>query len=287
MRRLRNRYRLVILKDNDLAEKASFSIRGFNVVAFFSVVLLITFLLFWALFSYTPLVYFLPVSNQLKKERKLTQLARRADSLNKVIKDQQVYFDNIQTVLKGQVPESDKSRMKPTPETLKNRSSQLQAQNDLNTDSLLKGTKVSREGYSFLSSESAQRKFNTPLEAINFFPPLKGVVTNDYNTTENHFAIDVVAPANTTIKAAKGGTVIYTGWSATTGHTMILQHNHNLLSVYKHNSELLKDIGSFVKAGEAIGVVGTSGKLSTGPHLHFELWKAGTPLNPSTYIDFD
>ncbi len=287
MRRLRNRYRLVILKDNDLAEKASFSIRGFNVVAFLSVVLLVTFFLFWALFSYTPLVYFLPVSNQLKKERKLTQLAHRADSLNKVVKDQQSYLNNIRTVLKGNVPENDKSRMKPKPETLRSRSSRLKDQNDLKTDSLLKGTQVAGEGYRFLSPNSAERKNNRTLETINFYPPLKGVVTNDYNSTKNHFAIDVVAPANTTIKAVKGGTVVYTGWSATTGHTMILQHSRNLLSVYKHNSELLKDIGSFVRAGEAIGVVGTSGKLSTGPHLHFELWNAGSPLNPSAYIDFD
>lgn len=287
MRRLRNRYRLVILKDNDLAEKASFSIKGFNVVAFFSVVLVVTFLLFWALFSYTPLVYFLPVSNQLQKERKLTQLARRADSLTEVIKDQQVYFNNIKTVLKGNVPKSDKSRMKPTPETLRSRSNPLKGKNDLKTDSLLKRTQVTGEGYRFLSPNSVESDNKKTLEAISFFPPLKGVVTNDYNSAENHYAIDVVAPANTTIKAVKGGTVVYTGWSASTGHTIILQHNHNLLSVYKHNSELLKDIGSFVRAGEAIGVVGTSGKLSTGPHLHFELWNAGSPLNPSDYIDFN
>lgn len=286
MRRLKNRYRLVILKDNDLAEKASLSIRGFNIVALVSVIILIMFFLFWGLFSYTPLIYFLPVDNQLKEERKLSQLARKADSLNQAIKDQQAYFKNVKTILKGEVPESDKDRMAGVNDSLKARSSPLEASGDLNADSMLRGPD-NRENNLQLLPSAARKPKAADLEAINFFPPLKGVVTNRYDTVQNHYAVDVVAPANSKIKAVKAGTVIYTGWSSTTGYTLVLQHHQNLLSVYKHNSELLKDVGSFAEAGDAIGVVGTSGKLSTGPHLHFELWKAGSQLNPAEYIDFD
>ena len=285
MKRLKHRYRLVILQDTDLAEKASFSIKGLNVVAFLSVVLLITFFIFWGLFSYTPLVNLLPVSDHLKKEQQLSQLARKADSLNEVIQQQQTYFENVKTILKGDVPESDKSRMTNSRDTLKARSNPLQASAKVNADSLLKGPPTAGEDLRLLP-EATEVPKAFALEAINFFPPLKGVVTNGFDPGKGHYAVDVVAPADTRIKAAKAGTVIYTGWSAKTGHTLVLQHHHNTLSVYKHNSELLKDIGSFVETGEAIGVVGTSGELSTGPHLHFELWKGGSPLNPTRYIEF-
>lgn len=286
-RRLRNRYRLVILKDYDLAEKASFSIRGANIVAFFSIILVVTFVLFWVLFSFTPLMYLLPVSDQIQKEKQLTKLAKKTDSLNKVIENQRSYFNNIKTILKGKVPDSGKKALADSDkENLKSRSTPIQAREDLQQDSLLKPGIDNRSDINLLP-ESEEQTSTISLEELTFFPPLEGLITSEYDGSAGHYAVDVVAPANSEIKATKDGTVIYTGWSATTGYTMVIQHKANLISVYKHNSELLRNVGSFVKAGESIGIVGTSGKLSTGPHLHFELWQNGTPVDPEVYINFD
>ena len=287
MRRLKNRYRLVILKDNDLAEKASFFITGLNVLAFLSIVLVMTFVLFWALFSYTPLVYFLPVSEQLSKERELNRLARTTDSLTQVIEDRQSYFNNIKTILKGGVPDTNRKAITPVDKELKSRKAPFRTEKALNPDTLPKlSMPNSKPSDNLLTNQTNQVSTVSP-EQISFFPPLEGLVTAEYQDASDHFAVDVVAPANSRINAVKDGHVIYTGWSASTGHVIMIQHDFNLISVYKHSSELLKNVGSFVQSGESIAVVGTSGNLSTGPHLHFELWKNGAPLDPQAYINFE
>jgi murein DD-endopeptidase MepM/ murein hydrolase activator NlpD len=287
LRRLRNRYRLVILKDYDLAEKASFSIKGANVIAFFSIILVVTFLLFWALFSYTPMVYFLPISNQIQKERELSQLARTTDSLTRVIKQRETYFNNIKTILRGKVPDTTAKaaaavNKKPEPRETSSGSDGLLSQDTLPNPL----DKQGRQGYTLLPTGNPQNS-TVPLDQLAFFPPLEGLVTAEYQDTEDHYAVDVVAPADSRIKAVKDGHVIHTGWSTSAGHTIMIQHAFDLISIYKHNSELLENVGSFVKAGDPIGIVGTSGNLSTGPHLHFELWRNGVPVDPQAYISFE
>jgi murein DD-endopeptidase MepM/ murein hydrolase activator NlpD len=122
---------------------------------------------------------------------------------------------------------------------------------------------------------------------VAFFSPMTGVVTSHFNREEKHFGIDIVADNNSVIKATSDGTVIYSDWTVENGYCIGIQHNGNLFSVYKHNAVLLKDDGDFVSAGEPIAIYGNSGSLSTGPHLHFEIWYNGTPLNPEDYISFE
>ena len=97
----------------------------------------------------------------------------------------------------------------------------------------------------------------------------------------------ILAPENERVSAILDGTVIFTGWTVETGNVIQIMHPNNLISTYKHNAKLLKQMGNHVKAGEAIATVGNSGELTTGPHLHFELWYNGIPLNPETYISFE
>ena len=120
----------------------------------------------------------------------------------------------------------------------------------------------------------------------NFFNPLKGIITTEFNLSAKHYGVDIVAKRNETVNATLDGTVIFSDWTVETGYVISIQHKGNYISVYKHNSVLLKHEGSFVKAGEPIAIVGESGELSTGPHLHFELWYNGTPVNPKEYIAF-
>ena len=98
--------------------------------------------------------------------------------------------------------------------------------------------------------------------------------------------MDVVANKDEAIKAIQDGTVVFTGWTVETGYVIALQHPGNIVSVYKHNSVLLKKEGNIVRAGESIAIIGESGELSTGPHLHFEIWINGNPMDPKDYVVF-
>lgn len=124
------------------------------------------------------------------------------------------------------------------------------------------------------------------MSTVLFFSPLKGMVSSKYNPVEQHFGVDITAPANEPVKAALNGTVLFSGWTSETGYVIGIQHDNNLVSMYKHNSALLKKTGTLVQAGEVIAIVGNSGELSSGPHLHFELWHNGNPVNPQEYMVF-
>jgi murein DD-endopeptidase MepM/ murein hydrolase activator NlpD len=122
---------------------------------------------------------------------------------------------------------------------------------------------------------------------LNFFPPVNGMLSNGFNAQEKHFAVDITAAVDSPVKAVANGTVILSEWTAETGYVIILEHGDGLLSIYKHNGKLLKSQGEIVQAGEVIASVGNTGELTTGPHLHFELWSHGNPMNPSDYLDFN
>ena len=120
----------------------------------------------------------------------------------------------------------------------------------------------------------------------HFFPPVEGIVTQSFDEKKRHYGTDIVAKANAKVAAVLDGVVIFTDWTVKTGYVIQVQHTNDLISVYKHNSILLKKQGDYVRAGEVLGVVGNTGEESSGPHLHFELWRAGNPLNPENFIKF-
>ena len=124
------------------------------------------------------------------------------------------------------------------------------------------------------------------LHEIFFYSPLTGLVSDRYNVSEGHFGVDVVAKKNEPVKAVADGTVIFASWTQDSGHVIAIQHRSNLISVYKHNAELLKKVGNFVSGGEIISIVGNTGELTDGPHLHFELWNDGNPVNPEDFVSF-
>ena len=149
-------------------------------------------------------------------------------------------------------------------------------------DSLLR--KMVEEEEQFNIPVEGRRRLN--LESLNFFIPIKGLVTQDFNPEEEHLGIDIVAKENEVIKATQDGRVIFAEWTAETGYVMIIQHAEKFISVYKHNSALLKAQGQDVSSGEPIAIIGNSGELSSGPHLHFELWYNGYAVDPQEYISF-
>ena len=136
--------------------------------------------------------------------------------------------------------------------------------------------------------EDKYNLFDSETNSSNFvlFPPVNGTISEGYNLEERHFAVDVVVPETTPVKATADGIVIFAEWTVSTGFVIIVEHSNELISIYKHNGSITKDQGDLVKAGEVIALSGNTGELSTGPHLHFELWSKGYPINPTNFIDF-
>ena len=124
------------------------------------------------------------------------------------------------------------------------------------------------------------------INKLHFYCPLRGAVTNRFDASGNHYGVDIVSNLNEPILSILDGTVVFSGWTLEAGYIIGIQHRNNLISIYKHNSQLLKEMGNRVRAGEAIAIIGNTGEYTTGPHLHFELWHNGKPLNPNDYIVF-
>jgi len=139
-----------------------------------------------------------------------------------------------------------------------------------------------KQDYGSQDSRSGTRN----LRNFTFFTPLRGIVTSEFDPKQKHYGIDIVSVQREAVKATLDGVVIFTGWTLETGYTMVIQHHNDLVSVYQHNSTLLKEKGSYVKAGDPVAVVGSTGKLSTGPHLHLEIWYQGVAINPADFIAF-
>jgi len=132
-------------------------------------------------------------------------------------------------------------------------------------------------------------KLSNPISLDHYYfcNPLEGEVSAAFNLEIKHFGIDIVAPENSAVKSILDGVVVFSDWSVKNGNTISIQHRNNLISVYKHNSKLLKKVGQFVKKGEAICIIGNTGELTSGPHVHFEIWNNGIAIDPAKYINFN
>ena len=273
--RLKNKYRLVILNDDTFEEKLSIKLSRINVFVLVggSVMLLSVGMIF--LIAFTPLREYIPGYSSNEVRRDALKLDMRADSLSRQLALHNQQLRTIQKIIKGEDIDSAYSEVEDSG-IVKPESDALEAsvmENNL------------RE---FVETED---RFNIPtnqsaLSHFSFFTPLNGVVTSSFNPKENHLAVDVVAEKNAPVKACLGGSVLLAQWTSETGYVLVIQHNQNLISVYKHNSSLTKSQGEIVKSREVIAISGGSGELSTGPHLHYELWSNGVPLNPANFMDF-
>jgi murein DD-endopeptidase MepM/ murein hydrolase activator NlpD len=230
-------------------------------------------------FIYTPLRELIPGYPNAKTREVMMNNALRADSLEKVIHLWEIHLVNLQRVLADEDPLTPeeilpKDQFSGIPEfTVGGRSKE---------DSLLRAQTEQREQE---YQENIQGR-NIQIEGLHFFPPVKGIVTSEFSPADNHYAIDIVAPENSVIYAVLDGTVSFASWTEEFGYVLQIQHENNLLSIYKHCSQLFKTTGDPVTAGSAVAVIGRDGTYSTGYHLHFELWHKGIPLDPADYINF-
>lgn len=227
--------------------------------------------------AYTPIREYIPGYPSGEVREMIVRNAVLVDSLEEQLQIRDNYFEKIKVLIEGGVPEE--------PDFIADTSipSNGLTINHYDHDSIF-SQKILEEQLSLSIQKESTNSDN--IANIHFFTPLKGMVTNKFDKQTDHVAVDVVGLPNSRISSVLGGTVIFAGWTIETGYNIYLQHFNDLISVYKHNAELLKDVGDYVDAGEAIAIMGNTGELSTGPHLHFELWHKGIALDPEEYIDF-
>lgn len=276
-KKLLHQYRLVILNEDTFEERFAIKLTRLNVFVLTSISAIVLIFFTTLLIAFTPLREYVPgySSARLKKEASL--LNYKTDSLVRELELNKQYYSSIRKVLTGDIASVEFNRDS-IMELAKNDLDYLEVEKN-KEDSILRAKVEKEDKYNL---------FESSIDPSNFvlFPPVNGTISDDYDIKEKHYAVDVVVATNTPIKAVADGTVIFAEWTVETGYVVIMKHNQELISVYKHNSAITKSQGDLVKAGEVIAMSGNTGELSTGPHLHFELWSKGYPVNPTNFIDF-
>ncbi len=275
---IRDKYRLIIYNDESFGEIISFRLTKLNVFILIGFVSIVMVLLVYFLIAFTPLKeYVIPDYPKLEEREKIIENVIKVDSLENQL--QLVYnkMSILQKVINGEDFKEDVVQGNDTTNKF----------TDLNferspEDSLLR---VEIEEFEALNVNFKPGAYTNPKYLnLYFHPPVKGTITNKYSAQKNHYATDIVAQKNSIIHSVLPGTVILDTWTIETGYIIIIQHSNDFVSVYKHNAKLLKKFGDLVEAGEGIAIIGNSGEYSTGPHLHFELWQQGKPVNSEDFI---
>ncbi|WP_457617064.1 M23 family metallopeptidase [Lutibacter sp.] len=276
--KLVDKYRLVILNEDTFEEKISFKLTRLNVFvlgSLFSIFLIVGTIF---LIAFTPLKEYIPGYSSTKLKKDATKLVYKVDSLEQELKKNDIYIKKIKELLTGKITEEQ-----------------------FDKDSVLVPVHYDKDTMNINPSEadlefrqeveSADRFsiFNEATKTVDivFFAPVNGTITDGYNLKNKHFAVDIAVKMGTPVKSVADGTVIFAEWTAETGHVIIVEHAQGFISIYKHNTALHKHQGDLVKSGEVIASAGNTGEFSTGPHLHFELWNEGYPVNPVNFIDFE
>ena len=279
---------LLILRDEETFEEtASYKLTLLNIYILGSSILLVVGILLWLLIVFTPLRKYIPGYGDVSYQPEYTKLQKKLTEVEEQLKAQEVYIEGIQRVLTGN-PQTSKDITK----DVKLVQESAQPVKRIREDSLLRNEfesqplkKVNTISGTYSGAKATIRQID--LADIKFFPPLSGPQGARYGPDKDHLGVDIIAPANSPIKAVLAGTVLQSDWTLENGHIVSIQHDFNLVSIYKHNSALLKKTGAQVKAGEVIAIIGNTGTLTNGPHLHFELWQNGRPINPALVFKFD
>jgi murein DD-endopeptidase MepM/ murein hydrolase activator NlpD len=269
--------RLVILNEETFEEIFSLKLTLMNV---FLVATLGAFIIIFVttyVIAFTPLKEYIPGYSSSKLKQEATDLALKSDSLTTLLQNNEIYLASVRKALTGDVDYMKLSKDSIKAGAVDNKGANL---NPSESELELRKKVALEDKYNLF--EKAKPKVDLVL-----FPPVRGPLTEKYNAKEKHFAVDIALPKNTPIKAVANGTVIFADWTPTNGNVVILRHNNEILSVYKHCESLTITQGDVVRTSEVIAIGGTSGEQSTGIHLHFELWKDGYPIDPTQFIDFD
>ncbi len=283
--RIQNTYRLVVMNDETFEEVGSYRLTLLNVYILLSTIIVVTAVLVTLAIAYTPLRRYVPgYAGNTQADQQIYDLSQEVERMEKELNAQQRYTDNFKRMLVGDVQTID--------DVPKNKNiaqdSTMEEVGRSETDEQLR-QEVQMEEIGSIAKSGRMTNFSPrdiPLEQLFFTTPVSGEISAAFNPDRKHYGLDVLAPKNTAIKAAMDGYIFFSDWTQETGYTIGIQHTNNIITFYKHNSTLLKRVGSFVRSGEAVAIIGNTGELTSGPHLHFELWHKGIPVDPAEYISF-
>ena len=278
LQKLTHKYRMVLLNEDTFEEVGNLRLTRLNLIAIVGIVLILLVFITYVLIAFTNIRELIPGYPDAAMRQQIRINAMKLDSLayEQSMRDQ--YFDNLNRIISGDMPEmymNDSTGIIGNGEINFGRSS---------NDSLLRQQVEAEEQFrlSVLNDNQENKKFYD----LHFFTPVEGIITGSFSPADGHFGVDLVAEPDAVVKATLDGTVTMSTWTLETGYVIQIQHDYEIISVYKHNASLFKTAGEKVAAGDAIAIVGNSGELTTGPHLHFELWHDRVPLDPADYIVF-
>ncbi|MBK7811692.1 MAG: M23 family metallopeptidase [Saprospiraceae bacterium] len=287
---LKKRFLLIIREEDTFEEIETYKLTLLNVYILLSSVFFISGLGLLLLIIATPLKTYIPGYGNVRNTGEFIQLEKRLENLDKELKAREIYIDNFRRLLSN------------SPKTTADVTKDITINQEVSSPvPKVKEDSMLRDNFQMSNSKATitktqtqpQRNINNTTLSIDkdlydlaFAPPLRGTLGAHFGPDSDHFGIDIIAPENSPIKAVLSGMIIQSDWTLENGHTIAIQHANNLISVYKHNSALLKRTGTQVKSGEAIAIIGNTGTLTKGPHLHFEIWHKGTPVDPAQYIRF-
>ncbi len=274
---LTSRYLLILRNEENFAEKTTISFTYAKLILITFVLLII--MMIGSLYISSTLMaqWFDPRHELIIMDRHLVGLADKVDSLENQMRMKDQFIRNVQRVLIGEIS-GDDSIFLNTDNSMVNKSIEPIPAID---SQFRKDFEASELTFINVSNSISQE-----LEEQYFYSPTEGIVTTKFNIKEEHYGIDVVSKSNEPIKSVADGTVIFADWTQESGNVITIQHRDNIISVYKHNSALLKKVGNFVSSGQVIAIIGNTGEFTTGPHLHFEMWYNGNPVDPEEFISF-
>ncbi len=278
--RLTAPYQLVVRSEENLAERSTFSFTYAKLLVILSSVFLLIFIASLFLSKTLLAKWFDPKYELAAQKKQLITLAQRLDSLAVEEDRKEKFIQNFQRILRGDTSSGFVDPAK----VLKANTDQKKSVGNMKlapADSQFR-KEFEQSQFSFVSLNSKYRE----LQDIFFFTPITGFISDKYDSKKGHYGVDIVAKTNEPVKCVADGTVVMSSWTQDAGYVIAVQHRGSLVSVYKHNAGLLKKVGSFVNAGDIISIVGNSGEMTDGPHLHFEMWYNGNSLNPEEFVTF-
>lgn len=270
------KYKISILNESTLEEVAGLHVSKLNGVSVLITIIIIVFAISSVIIIFTPLRNYLPGYMNSEVRSQVMENALRADSLAQIVERQNLYLMNIQDIFTGNIKLDSINTME-----------ELTV---IREDSLMERTAREEE---FRRQYEEAEKYNlstitmqAEVDGLIFYTPTRGIVTSTFDADIKHFGIDIAASPNESILAVLDGIVLFSAYTAETGYVIALQHNQDFVSVYKHCGSLLRKEGDIVRSGEAVAIVGNTGTLTSGPHLHFELWHKSKAVDPQKYIVF-
>ena len=283
---LNARYKVVVLHEDTFEEKAAFRGKLWYWITGTISAAVIIIILTAVLIRATPLrEYVIGASLSAYERTALLETYARIDSMEQLTRAQEQYLNNIKQVIDGQIgetasavtkehPTDDATALLPPEET----------HAGISEDELaLRELVESGAPYDLPENPGPTR---AGISSYTFYSPIKGIISSSFSAQEQHYAVDIAVKQNEPVRTTLSGHVVFASYTPETGYVIIVQHGNNLLSLYKHCASIIKKVGSFVRGGEVIAFAGNTGSLTTGPHLHFELWYNGNPINPTDYIAF-